>query len=173
MAIQQPGPRLCASIPLSFIRKNQSGKKKVDAQITLIPFIDFLLTIVVFLLMSFSATGEIPVAAAELPEAEHGVELQLAPVVSVDASLVTVDGHRVADTPSLMSDARLSRIEGLVTNLETARRTWEMLHPNEHFSGRVVLQIDRAVDYRVVRKVLFSAAQAGYTDMDFAVRPAE
>lgn len=172
MAIHQPGARLCANIPLTFLRKSQSGKKKVDAQITLIPFIDFLLTIVVFLLMSFSATGQIPLASAELPEAVNAADLPISPVIAIDPSVVTVEGHRVADTGSLMSDARVSRIEELVTRLETARRTWEMLHPNETFSGRVVLQIDRRVDYRVVRKVLFSAAQAGYTDIDFAVRPA-
>ncbi len=171
MAVQQPGARLCASVPLASFRGGRSGKKKVDAQIALIPFIDLLLTVVVFLLMSFSATGQIPLASAEVPEAHSGVELSLAPVVAVDRIVVTVDGRRVADTGSLMADARLARVDALVADLETVRRTWELLHPNEAFPGRVIVQIDRAVDYRVVRKVLFSAAQAGYTGIDLAVRP--
>ena len=171
MAIEQPGARLCAAIPLSFIRTRQAGRKSIDASITLIPFIDFLLTIVVFLLMTFSATGQIPLGAAVLPTAEHAVPLTLAPVISLDPSVVTIDGHRVADTGSLLADTELARIEGLVTGLENARRNWEMLHPGERSTGQVIVQIDRTVDFRAVRKVLFSAAQAGYTDVQLAVRP--
>lgn len=170
MAVQQPGARLSAGVPLASSR-GRSGKKKVDAQIALIPFIDLLLTVVVFLLMSFSATGQIPLASAEVPEAERGAELTIAPVVAVDRAVVSVDGRRVADTGSLMTDARLERVDALVADLETVRHTWEVLHPNEAFPGRVILQIDRAVDYRVVRKVLFSAEQAGYAGIDLAVRP--
>lgn len=169
MAIAQPGPRLCANIPLTFIRVGRSGRKRVDAAIALIPFIDLLLTVVVFLLMSFSADGAIPLTA-ELPEATNGDALALAPVISVDQGVVTVNGDRVADTGSLMTSTGLERIEGLVTSLQAARDNWAILHPHEPFEGRVVLQIDRDVDYRVVRKVLFSAAQAGYGDIDFAVR---
>ncbi len=171
MAITQPGPRLCASIPFTFVRKSQSGKKKVDAAIALIPFIDFLLTVVVFLLMSFSAGGQIPLASAEVPDAAHGVDLEVAPVLAVDGAVVTVDGMRVADTATLMGDAQLSRVEGVVTALENERNAWSVLHPEQEFPGRVVVQIDRTVDYRVVRKVLFSAAQAGYGELDLAVRP--
>jgi hypothetical protein len=32
------------------------------------------------------------------------------------------------------------------------------------------VQVDRGVDFRAVRKVLFSAGQAGYADVDLAVR---
>lgn len=162
MAIAAPGPRLCVD------HRGRGAKKKVDAAIALIPFVDLLLTVVVFLLMTFSAS-DLPLAT-DLPDAEHGYDLEIAPVVSVDARVVTVDGLRVADTPSLLSDARIERIDALVTNLEHTRSNWELLHPNEPFPGRVVLQIDRTVDYRAVRKVLFSASQAGYGDLDLAVR---
>jgi biopolymer transport protein ExbD len=33
----------------------------------------------------------------------------------------------------------------------------------------VILQADRGVDFRVIKKVMFSAAQAGYTNVSFAV----
>ncbi len=171
MAIAAPGPRLCARIPLSFVRVGRSGKKRVDASIALIPFIDFLLTVVVFLLMSFSAEGQIP-AAADLPDAANGEGIESAPIVSVDRSVITVDGRRVADTESLMNGARLERIEPLMAQLAAIRQSWNMLHPRDPFEGRVVIQIDRSIDYRVVRKVLFTAAQAGFGDFELAVRAA-
>lgn len=169
MAIAAPGPRLCASIPFSFIRAGRTGKKRVDASIALIPFIDFLLTVVVFLLMSFSAEGQIPLTT-ELPGAANGAELESAPVVSVDPSVITVDGRRVADSATLMSSARTEPIDPLVAELRTVRRSWEILHPHQPFTGRAVVQIDRSMDYRVVRKVLASLGQAGFAELDLAVR---
>ena len=171
MSIRAPGPRLLRSIPLQFIDTSNRKRRSVDAQITLIPFIDLLLTVVVFLLMSFSATGDIGVVG-DLPDAEHAdADLELAPIVAIDEHHVLVDGHRVADTQALLADARLSRIEPLVHDLETARRNFDLLHPHEEFAGSVVVQADRDVDFRALRKVLFSVAQAGYGGTQLAVRP--
>ena len=170
MAITRPGPRLGASIPLPFARRGKSGRKRVDASIALIPFIDFLLC-VVFLLMTF-ATSPDSAFSADLPEAANGAELTFAPVISVDPSVVTVEGRRVIDTPSLLAEARLDRVEGIVETLRTARDNWALLHEGEPFPGRVIVQVDRSVDFRAVRKVLFSAGQAGYPDVDLAVRSA-
>jgi biopolymer transport protein ExbD len=169
MAITRPGPRLGASIPLSFVRAAKSGRKRVDASIALIPFIDFMLCVVVFLLMTFSTSPD-SAFTADLPEATNGAALTFAPVISVVRSVVTVEGRRVIDTPTHKTDARLDRVEGIVTNLVRARESWELLHPEEPFPGRVIVQVDRAVDFRAVRKVLFSAGQAGYPDVDLAVR---
>ena len=61
MAIKRPEPELLRHIPLKFVRERVSGhaRKSVDHQIPLIPFIDFLIVLVIFLLMSFSASGEL------------------------------------------------------------------------------------------------------------------
>ena len=52
----------------------------MDSAIPLVPFIDFLITLVVFLLTSFSATGQIGSQRPNLvmPGAEHVEDLALA-----------------------------------------------------------------------------------------------
>jgi biopolymer transport protein ExbD len=82
---------------------------------------------------------------------------------------VTLDGRRMADTQTLAASAGLERIEQLVQDLETLRRNWNILHPREPFPGTVIIQADRAIDFRVIKKVMFSAAQAGYSNISFAV----
>ena len=47
--------------------------------------------------------------------------------------------------------------------------TGEILHPDEEFDGSLIVQADRHVDFRVLRKVMFSASQAGYANLSFAV----
>ena len=58
--ISVPGPVLKHHIALKFVLKKVSGggQRSVNMELPLIPFIDFLLCIVLFLLSSFSASGE-------------------------------------------------------------------------------------------------------------------
>lgn len=171
MAIHRPDKVLLQHVPLSFVRSRVSGgkKKALDAAIPLVPFIDFLITLVVFLLSSFDATGVLPAAALDLPQAENASDIELAPIVAIDSRAITLDGRRIADTATMRDTRGLERIEGLVQGLETVRTNWTLLHPGEEFSGAVVVQADRSIDFRVVKHVMFSAAQAGYSNVSFAV----
>jgi hypothetical protein len=56
--------------------------------------------------------------------------------------VVTLDGRRMADTPTLAADPKVERIEALVRDLETLKRNWAVLHPQVPFPGQVVLQGD-------------------------------
>jgi biopolymer transport protein ExbD len=173
MPIHKPDKVLLHHIPLKFVRSKVvgGGGKSLDAAIPLVPFIDFLITLVVFLLSSFSASGELVTNRPNLvmPNAEHVRELELAPIVAIDERTVTLDGRRMADTATLAATPGVERIEQLVTDLETLRRNWNILHPREPFPGTVIIQADRSIDFRVIKKVMFSAAQAGYTNISFAV----
>jgi biopolymer transport protein ExbD len=173
MPIKRPEKELLHHVPLKFVRNKVTGggRKSVDTAIPLIPFIDFLITLVVFLLSSFSASGELLSQRPNLvmPGASNAVDLELAPIVAIDSRVVTLDGRRMADTPTLASQAGLERIEQLVNDLETMHRNWSILHPRDPFPGTVIIQADRDIDFRVVKKVMFSAAQAGYSNISFAV----
>jgi len=173
MPIHQPGKVLLHHIPLKFVsdRVAGGGRKSVDLSIPLVPFIDFLIVLVVFLLMSFSASGELVAQqpSITMPDAANTQTLEIAPIISIDARVVTLDGMRVADYSTLAQSANLDRIEQLVQNLETLKRNWTMLHPATPFDGSLIIQADKEVDFRVIKKIMFSSAQAGYTNVSFAV----
>jgi biopolymer transport protein ExbD len=173
MPIHNPGRVLLHHVPLKFVndRVAGGGRKATDVAIALIPFIDFLITLVVFLLTSFSASGELLAQRPNLvmPVAANVHAIDIAPIIAIDPSVVTLDNRRMADTQTLAAAAGLERIEPLVQDLETLRRNWTVLHPRDPFQGTVILQADRNVDFRVIKKVMFSAAQAGYTNISFAV----
>jgi biopolymer transport protein ExbD len=173
MPVKRPEKELLHHVPLKFVRNKVAGggRKTVDTQIPLIPFIDFLITLVVFLLSSFSASGELLSQRPNLvmPQATNAVDLELAPIVAIDRQVVTLDGRRMADTQTLLQSAQLERIDSLVNDLETMHRNWSILHPRDPFPGTVIIQADRDVDMRAVKKVMFSAAQAGYANISFAV----
>jgi len=143
----------------------------VDHEIPLIPFIDFLIVLVVFLLMSFAASGELVAQSPtiQMPSAENTDALEIAPIVAIDAQVLTLDGNRVGDTQTLAGSSDMERIEPLVQELERQKRNWAVLRPNDPFDGRIIVQADDDIDFRVIKKVMFSAAQAGYTNINFAV----
>lgn len=173
MPIKKPGRVMLHHIPLKFVtnRVTGGGRKSVDASILLVPFIDFLIVLTIFLLTSFSATGELLAQQPNLrmPDAANVVQLEIAPIIAINPQVVTLDGRRMADTGSLASSAQVDRIEQLVQDLETLKRNWSILHPNQPFPGTCIIQADRSIDFRVIKKVMFSAAQAGYSNISFAV----
>ncbi len=177
MAIKRPEPELLRNIPLKFVRDRVSGhgRKEVDHQIPLIPFIDFLIVLVIFLLMSFSASGELIAQqpTITMPEAKNTEQIEISPIVAVDERVITLDGTRVADTQTQGQSAQVDRIEPLIQGLEAEKRKWETIHPSEPFAGQVIVQADRNIDFRVVKKVMFSAAAAGYGNVSFAVNQRE
>ena len=165
MAIKRPEPELLRNIP----------RKSVDHQIPLIPFIDFLIVLVIFLLMSFSASGELVAQqpTITMPDAENTQQIEISPIIAVDERVITLDGTRVADTQTQGQSAQVDRIEPLIQGLEAEKRKWETIHPSEPFAGQVIVQADRNIDFRVVKKVMFSAASAGYGNVSFAVNQRE
>lgn len=164
-------------LPLKFVADRVAhggGGKSVNQEIPLIPFIDLLLCVVMFLLMSFSASGELLAQkpSIKMPEASNVTMIETAPVIAIDAVVVTLDGRRMADTATLAGSAKVERIEQLISDLETLKRNWSILHPNDPFAGQVIVQADVAIDFRVIKKIMFSCAQAGYANVTFAVNDA-
>jgi len=177
MAIQRPEPVLLHNVPLKFVRERVSGhgRKAVDHQIPLIPFIDFLIVLVIFLLMSFSASGELVAQqpTITMPTAKNTEQIEVSPIVAVDERVITLDGTRVADTQTQGQSAQVDRIEPLIQGLEAEKQKWQTIHASEPFAGQVIVQADRNIDFRVVKKVMFSAAAAGYGNVSFAVNQAD
>src|SRR5437868_9434358 len=106
MAIVTPGKRPGERVAASrvFGKKFLRGKKQGYATLMLTSLVDMFTIIVIFLLMNFSANGEVLYMSKDikLPDAYHGAQLDRAPVVSISGDAVTFDGRQVAQTPDLM-----------------------------------------------------------------------
>lgn len=167
MTIHKPGRRLLHNISLGFVRKKVSGHavRSTNANLPLTSMIDFLIMIVVFLLMSFNASGEIT-TKVRLPKAANTLDMVEAPVVSVDQNNILVDGKAAGSPRSIDT---LKKVDELFANLKAKRETWTQLHPNKPFPGVVVLQIDQQVKAVVVKSVFQTAAYAGYPNVSFMV----
>lgn len=172
MAIQQPGKRLLHGITLKFVHDKVAGggRRSPNAGLSLTSMIDFLIVVVVFLLMTFSASGETPIqAGVKLPDAEHTIDMLDAPIVAVAGSQLLLDGKPAGNTREVEDAKQLRRIDDLFNLLKQRRETYKQLNPQKEFPGVVVLQIDQDVPAIVVKSIFQTAAFAGYPNVSFMV----
>jgi biopolymer transport protein ExbD len=174
MTIHIPGRRLMHAVPLKFVQKRVSGGggRSVNAGLSLTSMIDFLVVTVVFLLMTFSASNETPIAkGVQLPKAENTMDMIDAPVVGINGSQILVDGSAAGNSRAIEDSKRMQRIDELFNILKSKREIWKQLHPGKDFPGVVVLQIDQDVQAVVVKSVFQTAAFAGFPNVSFMVGP--
>jgi biopolymer transport protein ExbD len=172
MAIHEPGRRLMHAVPLKFVQKKVTGHgaRATSASLSLTSMIDFLVVTVVFLLISFNASGETPTAKnVKLPDAENTLDMIDAPMVAIAGSAILVDGNPAGNTRAIEDSNRLQRIDELFNILKSKREVWKQLHPGKDFPGVVVLQIDQDVKAVVVKSVFQTAAFSGYPNVSFMV----
>lgn len=180
MPIKKPGKKPFAPwLQKSKALKKGTGRKTGIQELLMTPLIDMFVILVVFLIMNFSATGELVQLSKDirLPKAETVSELDRAPIIQISANTVAIEGVKVGDSEELLKDPDL-RIPGLTDKLQEMRKVDEMMHPGQAFRGEIIINCDKDVDFKLVRKVMFAASDAGYTKFNYAVlransKPAE
>ncbi|HEX4336700.1 MAG TPA: biopolymer transporter ExbD [Polyangiaceae bacterium] len=171
--ISVPGRRLMYHVGLAFVKKKVTGggSRAVNQELPLVPFIDFLLCIVLFLLASFSATGELPVDKnVKLASAMNVMDMVEAPMVAITGSQILVDGIPAGNTRAIEEANRLQRVDELFNVLKSKHELWKQMNPGKNFPGVCVLQVDKRVTALVVKSVFQTAAFAGYPQVSFMTK---
>jgi biopolymer transport protein ExbD len=179
MPIVTPGKRPAKRFERSKILggKMASGHKPTNAELNVIPMVDMMTLLVIFLLQQFSTTGEVLYMQKDikLPDAHHGQVIEIAPVIAISGEQIVVTGVKVADIPDLDRDSGYLNIPALEERLRDEKKRWEFIHksdPNSKWDGVVNIQADRAVPFRIVKRVMYSCGVAGYFNMNFAAMDA-
>jgi biopolymer transport protein ExbD len=160
------------NVPLEFVARKVAGAghRSTNASLSLTSMIDFLVVTVVFLLMTFSASGETPIAKGlNMPKAENTLDMMDAPLVAVVGSQLLIDGSPGGNTRAVEESDRMQRIDELFNVLKAKRELWKQTHPNKDFPGVVMLQIDQNIKAVVVKSVFQTAAFAGFPNVSFMV----
>jgi len=177
MAIVAPGKRYGKRLEHSKVLGHGHGKKSLFSDLNVTPLVDMFVILVLFLVANFSASGELLSMNKDiaLPEASNTEELVLAPVVMVSKEQVMVSGTLIGRVEDLMREDYLN-IPALEENLRDQKKKFEDLHnaANDQgaFKGDVNIQADKAVQFRIVKRVMFSCASAGFGNISFATMAA-
>ncbi|MGC3999814.1 MAG: biopolymer transporter ExbD [Anaeromyxobacter sp.] len=175
MPIVTPGKRPAKRFENSKVLggKISKGRKATNAELNVVPMVDMMTMLVIFLLQQFSATGEVLFMQKDikLPTAQHGQVIETAPVVAISGSEIAVTGVKVADIADLERENGYLNIPGLEEQLRDQKKTWEFLHQQDttrKWEGNVNIQADEKVPFRIVKRVMYSCGVAGYFNVNFA-----
>lgn len=176
MAIKVPGKRYGKRLEHSKVFGHGAhGKKGTFADLLITPLVDMFVIIVLFLIANFSATGEVLMMTKdiELPEAVNVKEVEMHPVVMVSNEQVSISGTIVGRVEDLVKDEYLN-IPALEEKLRDMKKQYEDLHSmagaaDGGFKGDVNIQANKEVEFKIIKRVMFSCATAGYNNINFAV----
>ena len=175
MAIVQPGKRPAKRFQRSRVLggKMGHGRRATNAELNVVPMVDMMTMLVIFLLQQFSATGEVLYMQKDikLPDARHGQMIEPAPTVAISADQVVVTGQKVADVADLDRDQGFLDIPALEERLRDEKKRWDFIHqndPTQKWDGIVNIQADQRVPFKIVKRVMYSCGVAGYFNLNFA-----
>lgn len=191
MAIYVPGKRSRRNRPMS------STKRSVMVMLSLTAMVDMFTVLTIFLLQNFKVEAIKLKQNVPLPEASAVKKLQPAHVVVVTQDKIFLDEKPVADfiVVKEQQDWVIAALkEGLELKIKEAKEkhagtlkeqlknsvlsqnkkmTPEEIEEEENDRkkdwGRVTVQADKEIDFLTIKKVLYTATEAGATLINFAV----
>ncbi len=165
---------------MQLLSSDGAGGKSGDIQLNIVPLVDMMMVLVIFLVMNFDATGELNFKSEnmDMPKAENVGDIEIAPIVALTyseesgAMELFIDGQLVVDMATVNKDDADMNIAELEEKLKEDAEFKQALceaQGKECTSNAVIIQVHKDVDYSVLKRVLHTCSVAGYGKVNFAV----
>lgn len=161
----------------------QPSKKKCrrsrlgETTLTLTSMMDMFTIILLFLLASYSAEGDILAVGQDikLPVSTSTEAPEINLLIQITANDIIVDGVSVAENKEAIKGEELL-IKPLFDALnKNTIKTGFIAKDNTsiRFTGEVLVQGDRGISFLLLEKVMYTCGQAGYNNISLAVMSSE
>jgi biopolymer transport protein TolR len=141
---------------------------RASASVNLISMMDILTVLLLFLLKSYSAGGEVmvPQPGVKLPESTAEEQPQASLIVAIDGDAIKLGSERIASVAEVTASPD-ANIPSLAERLPAAAQAQGAA---DGTSARLVtIQGDRNIEYALLRKVMLTLSQSGYANVSLAV----
>lgn len=158
---------------LTFRPLNGKRKKSTQVALKLTSMIDMFTILLVFLLKSYSAEGQIMSVSPDLrlPESTAQKSPQTASIIAVTNDLIMLDGKQVSSVSQVIQSKTLEipELKNALSQLRQLSERVGEISSDMGFSGKISIQADRDLPYLVIKKIMFTCGKIGYNDMLLAV----
>ncbi len=154
------------------VKKNRDkGVKVVKMQIT--SLVDMMTVLVVFLLKSFSAEGDIvtPSDGLMLPASTASKKAELAFRLSVTKDHLLVEGQPILTLDQMMKGDDII-VPELTQLLDDRRKGTEHIQKNSTnvtFKGDVLIEADRKIQFKTLQRIMYTCGQSGFSNFTLLV----
>lgn len=153
-------------------------KKTASASVKLTSLLDMMTILLVFLLKNFSAEGQIMIATRDLrlPESTAQKQPRVSSVVAITQDFILLDGKPLAKIPEVVADKNLI-ILPLFEELKQLRALTEgiaeLSADIKGFTGDISIQGDKEIPFELLKRIMFTCGQTGFTNMMLVVNKYE
>ncbi len=151
-------------------RQTHKGGKSQVMDLNLTPFIDLFSVLVLFLIMNYSATGEVFFISKnlKLPASEHSHPLDSKPLITITNEAVLFDAQEVGANTVHIEEQDQQNMPRLRQALQQARIFQQNLRPNQEFKGEVNIQADESISIVYIKRVMNTLITEGWAGINFA-----
>ncbi|MBD3344846.1 MAG: hypothetical protein GF401_07265 [Chitinivibrionales bacterium] len=157
------------------LARTKKKMKGIKPQLT--SLIDVMTILLVYLLKSFSAEGEIITLSKnlELPESSAHKRPELNVVIMVNNKYILAEDAQLADVDQVLStnDLIIPQLEEWLRRRRQTTEKIEQYSTKTKFTGDVTIQGDKRIRFRLLKKIMYTCGQQGYTNFSLAVRRKE
>lgn len=149
-------------------RAERKARDQSMVDMNLVSLID-VFTILIFFLLFNTGVEILPTAAVKLPQSVAEKEPLQTVVVILSGDDIVVEGRQVAKVADVMA-LQGDLIAPLKAELDLHAQRQVVRKENEAQSKALTIMGDKDIPYQLLRKVMFTAARANFSDVSFAVR---
>lgn len=156
------------------IRKRGNKTKKEVMEVDITSLLDILVIMLVFLLNSYNSSGivlNVPKGVV-LPKSESQSLNTSGVVVQVSEKMIWVDDKEILDLEktTVSRDGIIAPLyDELVAKKNLVKQIEKSAENATEFSGNVNMIVDKGIRYSFLRRLMFTAAEAGYKQYKFVV----
>lgn len=159
------------------IRNRRKRSRRGPLELDITSLLDILVILLIFLLQSYNSSGivfnvnqdiDLPISASKNPNTA-GVIVQVSPTNIIVDNKVVLQSDNL---PPRVYDMGRRRIVPLFEALNAKREQVKVLEKTANtkpFSGIINFVVDKTLGYNYIKKLLFTAAEAGYFRFNFVV----
>ncbi|HEX9136950.1 MAG TPA: biopolymer transporter ExbD [Nitrospirota bacterium] len=145
-------------------RMERNNRKGEGLGLNLIPMMDVLTVLVLFLLFH-SFNGEMPEQRIELPDSVVDTRPRETLAIVVNPEAVLIQGAAVVSTSELYED-RIGMVVQIKERLEGLEREIGITAPE---SKEITLLADKTIPFKVLKKIMSTCTASGYGRISLAV----
>ena len=155
-------------------RRATRARKPSLLVLNITSMLDMFTILIIFLLKSYAAEGIIlPIPAdLHLPYSTTQKAPEPGLILEVSGSALVVDGKRLDVDLEAVKRSESLVIGPLYEHLMAKARQYEEiseLNPHAGFTWRLILEGDREIPFRLLKKILYTCGQAGFINQSLAV----
>jgi biopolymer transport protein ExbD len=145
-------------------------RAKAESKLNLVALMDIFTILVFFLLVNSSEVQVLQVnKSIKLPESVADKRPKDTLVVMVSSADILINGRLIASVYSVLKNNQ-DQIQPLKTELEYLAARSPLVTDEEKAAGRdIVIMGDAAIPYQLLKKIMTTSAQSGFSNISFAV----